>query len=77
VIAELKGKMAEFADMPSHAPSKAAKPLSNIEKEALEILMQLGESASVADMLIDKALKSDDSIVTTEQLVQAVYRLKA
>lgn len=77
VIAELKGKMAEFADMPSHAPAKASKPLSNIEKEALEILMQLGESASVADMLIDKALKSDESIVTTEQLVQAVYRLKA
>ncbi len=77
VIAELKGKMSEFADMPSHAPTKASKPLSNIEKEALEILMQLGESASVADMLIDKALKSDESIVTTEQLVQAVYRLKA
>lgn len=77
IIAELKGKMAEFADMPSRGPAKAAKPLSNIEKEALEILIQLGEQATAADSYIDKALRANPDITTTEQLVQAVYRLKA
>ena len=76
IIAELKGKMAEFSDMPSHEPSKAAKPLSNIEKETLEVLIQLGENAGAASELIAKALKANPEIGTTEQLIQAVYRLK-
>ncbi len=77
IVAELKGKMAEFADAPSHTPGKAARIVSNIEREALEILIQLGEQAVNAQALIDKVLKTDPDITSTEQLVQAVYRMKA
>ncbi len=76
IIAELKGKMSEFSDMPAQTPGKATRVVSSIEKEALEILIQLGEQAATAQALIDKVLKAEPEIEATDQLVQAVYRVK-
>ncbi|MCF7958788.1 MAG: hypothetical protein K9M57_10105 [Phycisphaerae bacterium] len=77
IVAELKGKMADFAMEASHTPSKARKPKSNIEREALDILIQLGEQAAKAEELIDRVTKIAPDITTTDALVQAVYRAKA
>ncbi len=74
IIAELKGKLTAFA-----APAMAAErhPLAGIEREALEILLQLGEKRPDAENYIAAARRADNSIATTDALVQAVYRLKS
>ena len=51
--------------------------LSNIEREALEILLQLGERRSEAEELIERATSILDEVSSTDVLVQAAYRLKA
>lgn len=76
VVAELKGKMADFALAGSGRAHKATKPLTSIEKEALEILLQLGERRHEAEDLIERATRSFEDIHTTDALIQAVYRLK-
>ncbi len=77
IIAELKGKMGDFALQASHKTTVARKPLTNIERESLEILLQLGERASEAEELIARAISSEQEIKTTDALIQAVYRIKA
>jgi len=76
IIAELKGKMGDFALEASRA-GVARKPLSDIEREALEILLQLGERQADAEELILRATQTFDEVNSTDELVQAVYRIKA
>jgi len=76
VIAELKGKMSDFA-LASARAGVAHKPLSDMEREALEILLQLGERQTEAEELILRATQTFDEVRSTDALVQAVYRLKA
>jgi Holliday junction DNA helicase RuvA len=77
IIAELKGKLADFAAAASGRPGVERRPLLPIEQEALEILLQLGERRAEAEELIARALRADGALGTTDALVQAVYRLKA
>ncbi len=77
VVAELKGKMGDFALAASATAHAARKPLTAIEQEALEILLQLGERRNEAEEYIGRIVKSDETIKTTDALVQVVYRLKA
>jgi holliday junction DNA helicase RuvA len=77
IIAELKGKMTDFALAAGSAAGAPRKPLNAIEQEALEILLQLGERRSEAEEMISRAAKSIENIKTTDALVQAVYRVKA
>ena len=77
IIAELKGKMADFALEAAHKPGIARQPMTDIEREALEILLQLGEKRSEAEDFISRATSSDEEIKTTDALVQYVYRIKA
>ena len=76
IIAELKGKMDAFA---LHAARAAApeKPMTAVEQEALEILLQLGEKRLEAEELIARTTDATPDIQTTDALVQAVYRMKA
>lgn len=76
IIAELKGKLASFALEATHRPGKAHKPKTNIEREALEILVQLGEPTTQAEELIERVMQSQQEIKSTDALVQAVYRSK-
>lgn len=76
IIAELKGKMSDFA-LESARAGVAHKPLSDMEREALEILLQLGERQTEAEELILRATQTFDEVRSTDALVQAVYRLKA
>ena len=76
IIAELKGKMSDFA-LESARAGVARKPLSDMEREALEILLQLGERQTEAEELILRATQTFDEVRSTDALVQAVYRLKA
>ncbi len=78
IIAELKGKVTDFALAGGGAVVRATqKPLTGIEIEALEILLQLGERRNEAEELISRALDIFPDITTTDALIQAVYKVKA
>jgi Holliday junction DNA helicase RuvA len=77
IVAELKGKVADFALEAAHPAGRARKQLTSIEREALEILLQLGERPADAEDLIARATAAHDDIKTTDALIQAVYRIKA
>lgn len=76
VIAELQGKLADFALVPAadDGTLTAAEPF---KQEALAVLLQLGERRNEAERWIDQAATANESINTAEALIQAVYRLKA
>ena len=76
IIAELQGKMEDFARAATHTAGVAKKPLTQIEVEALEILIQLGERRSEAEEFISRARQADKDIQTTDALVRAVYNFK-
>ena len=77
IIAELKGKMSDFAVAATGTARAGRKPLSPVETETLEILLQLGERTGEAEESIARAMKTFAEPPTTDALVQAVYRLKA
>jgi len=76
IIAELKGKMKDFALAATHTAGAAKKPLNEIEVEALEVLMQLGERRSEAEELLTRVREAKEDIKTTDALVHAFYRFK-
>lgn len=77
IIAELKGKMEDFAIAAVHPAGVVRKARSEIEQEAIDILIQLGERADQAENLIERVMRGRDDIKTTDAIVQAVYRAKA
>ena len=77
IIAELKGKLSSFAQEASHKAGVAKRQFTDIEREALEILLQLGERRNEAEDFIARASKTFEEIKSTDALVQAVYRVKS
>jgi len=75
IIAELKGKVSDFA-LDAARPADEP-PLNAIQREALEILLQLGERRTEAEDLLTRAARVFDELDSTDALVQAAYRLKA
>ncbi|MHC5062176.1 MAG: Holliday junction branch migration protein RuvA [Planctomycetota bacterium] len=75
IIAELKGKLAPFA-AGAEMPSKAMLEFKPFQAEALEILIAWGEKRNEAMELIELAVSRHPEIITAEQLVPIVYRLK-
>jgi Holliday junction DNA helicase RuvA len=75
IIAELKGKLGEFAF--SATPSgKSAAGFSTFQTEALEILIAWGEKRNEAMELIEMTCRKHPDIKTAEELVPLVYRVK-
>jgi Holliday junction DNA helicase RuvA len=75
IIAELKGKLQDFAlGAESARPAEAMFKL--FQAEALEILIAWGEKRSEAMELIELASKRHPDIKSAEELVPLVYRLK-
>ena len=89
IVATLRGKVDRFisttAATPASAGKKGAKGAAegtpsappSIAREALEVLVQLGETRTQALTWIDAALAADDRPADTQALVAAVYRIKA
>ena len=69
--------MGDFAAAATHPAAPAKRTLSDIEQEALEILLQLGEPAHQAEAMIERVRQSGHKIESTDALVQAVYKMKA
>lgn len=79
IVATLRKKVAKFALMRgSDEPvaSSAESPAEVCRKEATRALVDVGYSVSEARDLIDRALRSEQSFNSTEDLLQAVFRLQ-
>jgi Holliday junction DNA helicase RuvA len=76
MVAELAGKVDEFALAAADKRGKAS-GWAGGHSEALEILLQLGERRSDAQELIERVRQVDLKMDRAEEIVQAVYRLKA
>ena len=74
IIAELKGKLGDFAIGQAAGPAAAA--FESFQVEAMEILIAWGEKRAEAMELIELASKKHPDIKTAEQLVPLVYRIK-
>ncbi len=75
MVAELKGKMQDFA-VSLEAASSAGTQFRAFQAEALEILIAWGEKRNEAIELISLACKRHPDINTAEELVPLIYRLK-
>jgi Holliday junction DNA helicase RuvA len=74
IIATLEGKMGKFALIRSDDDGKIP-PVEDFSKEVLDVMIkQLGHRAADASRMIDKALKRNRSISTSEELFDEVYR---
>ena len=76
MIVELSGKLDEFA-LAAAAQRGDAGDWAQAHIEALEVLLQLGERRADAQELIDRVRQVDPQMDKPEQIVQAVYRIKA
>ena len=75
IVAELQGKLGEFAF--SVTPSgKPAAAFGSFQTEALEILIAWGEKRNEAMELIELTCEKHPDIKAAEELVPLVYRLK-
>jgi len=75
IIAQLKGKLADFAlEQPSAA--SAGITFETFQIEAMEILVAWGERRTEAMDLIELACSKHPTIKSAEQLVPLIYRIK-
>jgi Holliday junction DNA helicase RuvA len=75
IIAELKGKLGEYAFSATPAGRSAA-GFSTFQTEVLEILIAWGEKRNEAMELIELTCKKHPEIKAAEELVPLVYRVK-
>ena len=75
IIAELKGKLGDFA-VGTRLAGEGGPSFADYQREALEILIAWGEKRAEVIEMIGLACKKYPDIRTAEQLVPLVYRLK-
>jgi Holliday junction DNA helicase RuvA len=76
IIAELKGKLGDFAIGAEAGPAGTTAAFKPFQIEALEILIAWGERRNDAMELIELACQRHPDIKSAEALVPLVYRLK-
>jgi holliday junction DNA helicase RuvA len=74
MIAELSGKVDEFAGPggPSMVVERSAEQL-----QAIAALVTLGEKRPEVENWVDRACRADPALVNSQEIMRAVYRLKA
>ena len=88
IVVSLKDKVEPFVSASTYPDARAAStaddpasaaPASGgrLAREALEVLMQLGENRTQAVQWIDRVLSADDRPDDVQDVIAAVYRLKA
>lgn len=75
IIVELAGKVDRFVEVKGEA-ARASVPQLEIARDAITVLVQLGESKLTAKHLVDRVLAADPELATADQLVAAAFRLK-
>ncbi len=78
IVATLHGKVDQFVSAAAYGGEQVTTPLSNISREALEVLLQLGETRTEAIKWIDQAMRDPDNRPDdAEELVRRVYQIKS
>lgn len=80
IVAELKGKLDRFIEVkPDGHPGEvgAVVTISETAREAVAVLIQLGDSAQQARLLVERTLDADPSLDSPDAIVEAAFRLKA
>lgn len=78
IIAELAGKVDRFVEVkaqPGDVPA-VTEAQAELVRDAVAVLVQLGESRPTAQQLIERALAVDPQVTSPDQLVAAAFRLK-
>jgi Holliday junction DNA helicase RuvA len=79
IVAELSGKVAEFATAAVGGKMNGAAVGSHrnaLEEDAISTLMALGERRSDAEHLLDRARQHNGNLKTTEALVREMLRMR-
>lgn len=76
IIAELKGKLGDFAISDPATGASARSAFETFQTEALEIMVAWGEKRTEAMELIQLTCSRHTDIKTAEELVPLVYRIK-
>lgn len=75
IVATLRGKLDRFrAALPSAATPQRA--ISDIQRVAIDILVQWGDRRGDAERLVALAVDADTSLAQPEDIVRAAYRMK-
>ena len=77
IIASLAGKLTDFAmDYTAKAGPAAVARRDQIEEDAIEALMALGEPRVVAERLLDRAKSSNPALKTPDALLREMLRMR-
>ncbi|MGE5196990.1 MAG: Holliday junction branch migration protein RuvA [Deltaproteobacteria bacterium] len=76
IIAKLQNKVGKFGLIQDGSPKEQVAGTSDIEEEAMAVLMQLEYKKAEAVNMIKKALERNVNIQTTEELLNEVYKQK-
>lgn len=76
IIAKLQNKVGKFGLIQGDKVTKNGVKSSDIEEEALSVLVQLQYNKHEASLMIKKALERCPGIETTEELLNEVYKQK-
>jgi len=74
IVAKLQNKVGKFGLIQDGQIKEKQASVSDIEEEALDVLMQLGYKKSEGQVMIKKALERAANIQTTEELLNEVYK---
>jgi len=74
IVAELKGKLTEFAradSVPVEISSDDEMP--DFKREAIQVLLQLGYKRTEANIMVNRAMTRKPEIATSEELVKEIF----
>ncbi|MDE1919994.1 MAG: hypothetical protein KGJ09_01075 [Candidatus Omnitrophica bacterium] len=74
IVAKLQGKMGKFILMQDRVVTETPAALSDIEEEALHILLQLQYKKAEAQEMIKKALERCGQLTTSGELLNEIYK---
>ncbi|MFH1459152.1 MAG: Holliday junction branch migration protein RuvA [Candidatus Omnitrophota bacterium] len=78
IIAKLQGKVGKFGLIQSVAwPSLMPEVKTDLEKEALAVLLQLQYKKTEAELMIKKAIERNPNLESSEELLNEVYRQRS
>jgi Holliday junction DNA helicase RuvA len=77
IVAELHGKVDRFVELKPDAGAAADAGEPAVRRDAVAVLVQLGEPRAQAVQLVERAAAADPEIETADALVAAAFRLKA
>lgn len=74
IIAELNGKLAKFALIRDDEEVSGPVEEPDFKDEVAAVLLQLGYSAGEAEVLLRRALSSNERAETSEELIQLIFK---